>query len=243
MVKKLLFTIVIYFVCVGVGFTQFTFREEDEKNEWPVGSVNGQMASGNFYADVRREKDSAGSVVIETIVSNSAVATVRFSDYDFRFLLPESTLLDSGYISEKELGYPPASTLADALERGLQLMVRARQQIAVPVREVQRNGAVGEAVVKEVININKTTVLEEIEWDDSPVALKLLFDIRGTANTVRLIFNVEENGQDAIFVELDSITVNALHQILTIDAGNKFSIMRAMLDQIEGKYQSSDYGA
>ena len=231
--KKFISVIVVFLVSFTVTFAQVMTLEEDESNEWSVDTVNGKIVNSLFTLDATN--DELGSVVIETTVSNLAVATVRFDQYDFKFLLPESGLLDSGYLSEEELQYPAVSVLADALAYGLDLMVRARQEIAVLIREMQRGGAVGETVVKKAININKTTVIQEIRWDDSPVALKLLFDINGSSNTSKLILNVEVGANDALFIELDSISINALHEILTVGASNQYTIMRAMLDQIESR--------
>ncbi|MAG13410.1 MAG: hypothetical protein CMN78_02315 [Spirochaetales bacterium] len=230
--KKCLLVIIVLFFCLSAAYGQTAVVEEDERNEWSVDSINGRLANSLFVSGNANE--ASGSIVIETTVSNSAIATLRFDEYDLRFLMPESIDLDPGYLSDEELAYPSVSALSDGLDRGLILMARAYQEISVPIRERQRNGMIGETVVDREININKTAVLSEMLWESTGIGLKVLFDIRGTANTSKIILNVEIDTKDALFIELDSITANALYEILTIDTGNQFTIMRAMLNQVEG---------
>ena len=228
--RKLLVLIIIL-LSATTAFGKVDMYEEQEHNEWRVDSVSGRLI--NKLYTIGGEDNAIGNIVMETKVSDSAIATLQFDTYDFKFKLLESEFLRADYLTDEELQFPQLSELTEALSSGLDMMRRAGSEIDVPIQEMQRDGSVGTTFVKRLIDINRTIVISSISWESSPVMLNVLFNINGTANTSTLILNVASDSNNELFIGLDSLMVRSLYDILTVGAPNQYAVMRAMLDHLD----------
>ena len=219
--RKILVLIIIL-LSATTAFGKVVMYEEQEHNEWRVDSVSGRLI--NKLYTISGENNAIGNIVMETKVSNSAIATLYFDSYDFKFKMPES---------DEELQFPRLSELTEALRSGLDMMRRAGSEIDIPIQEMQRDGSVGTTFVKRLIDINRTIVISSISWESAPVMLNVLFNINGTANTSTLILNVASDSNNELFIGLDSLMVRSLYDILTVRAPNQYAVMRAMLDHLD----------